>query len=59
MVVLSGYPCDLYDKDLYPRWKRIARKAFADGARERTEVIWLNEACQNSLTQHDLFRRIA
>lgn len=59
MVVLSGYPCDLYDKDLYPRWKRIARKAFADGARVRTEVIWLNDACANGLNQHDLFRRIA
>jgi DNA adenine methylase len=41
-VVLSGYPCDLYDAELYPDWKRVTRKALADGARARTEVLWLN-----------------
>ncbi|HWK90144.1 MAG TPA: hypothetical protein VNP72_09120, partial [Longimicrobium sp.] len=44
MVVLSGYPCDLYDRELYPDWTRVSRKALADGARERTEVLWLNPA---------------
>jgi DNA adenine methylase len=44
MVVLSGYPCDLYDRDLYPEWKRIEREAMADGARPRTEVLWFNPA---------------
>jgi len=43
MVVISGYPCDLYDAELYPDWRRFARKAFADGARARTEVLWLND----------------
>lgn len=43
MVVLSGYPCDLYDRELYPDWHRVERKALADGARERTEVLWLND----------------
>lgn len=42
MVVLSGYPCDLYDVELYPDWQRIERKAHADGARDRTEVLWLS-----------------
>lgn len=42
MVVLSGYACDLYDKELYPDWKRVERKALADGARDRTEVLWLS-----------------
>lgn len=42
MVVLSGYPCDLYDRELYPNWKRIQRSSLADGARERVEVLWLN-----------------
>jgi len=41
MVVLSGYPCDLYD-DLLPDWRRVERKAWADGTRERTEVLWIN-----------------
>lgn len=41
MVVLSGYPSDLYN-DLYGSWYRIDRSAFADGARSRTECLWLN-----------------
>lgn len=44
MVVLSGYPCDLYDKELYPDWHRVERKALADGARKRVEVLWINKA---------------
>lgn len=44
MVVLSGYPCDLYDLDLYPDWHRVEQGALADGARKRTEVLWLNPA---------------
>lgn len=49
MVVLSGYPCDLYDRDLYPDWHRVERHALADGARKRTEVLWLNPACAEAL----------
>lgn len=44
MVVLSGYPCDLYDKHLYRDWHRVERKALADGAKHRTEVMWINPA---------------
>lgn len=40
-VILSGYACDLYDETLHD-WRRVERKAFADGARERTEVLWMN-----------------
>jgi len=40
-VMLSGYPSQLYDETLHD-WRRIQRKALADGARERTEVLWLN-----------------
>lgn len=49
MVVLSGYACDLYDRELYPDWKRVERAHHADGARARTEVLWLNPAAQNAL----------
>ena len=45
-VVLSGYACDLYDKTLYPDWHRVERAALADGARERTEVLWINRQTQ-------------
>lgn len=44
MVVLSGYPCALYDDELYKDWHRVARAALADGAEKRTEVLWLNPA---------------
>lgn len=44
MVVLSGYPHPMYDAAL-PEWRRVERPALADGARERTEVLWLNPAC--------------
>lgn len=44
MVVLSGYPAPLYE-DALADWRRVETSAFADGARERTEVLWLNPAC--------------
>lgn len=40
-VVLSGYPSPMYDAAL-PEWHRIEREALADGARPRTEVLWIN-----------------
>lgn len=51
MVVLSGYPCDLYDRELYAGWERHERASLADGARQRTEVVWLNPACSAALHQ--------
>jgi DNA adenine methylase len=48
MVVLSGYPNDIYDKSL-PGWRRIEKPSLADGARKRTEVLWLNPACVKAL----------
>lgn len=43
-VVLSGYASPLYDQELYRDWHRVERPGLADGARERTEVIWVNDA---------------
>lgn len=48
MVMLAGYPDPLYD-DRLTDWRRVEVKAFADGARERTEVMWLNPACADAL----------
>ena len=48
MVVLSGYPSALYD-DALTGWRRVEREALADGARKRTEVLWLNPACMTAL----------
>jgi len=41
MVVLSGYASDLYD-DVLEGWRRDEMPAMADGARPRTEVLWMN-----------------
>ena len=41
-VVLSGYPCSLYDQELYPDWHRVTTETHADGAVDRTEVLWLS-----------------
>lgn len=57
MVVLSGYPSPIYDEAL-EGWARIDRSALADGARARTECLWLNPAVGSHL-QADLFRRAA
>lgn len=48
MVVLSGYSCSLYD-GLYADWFRVERPALADGARPRTEVLWINDSAQAAL----------
>lgn len=47
MVVISGYACELYDRELYPGWRRHVRSAHADGARDRMEVLWLNAAAES------------
>jgi DNA adenine methylase len=47
-VVLSGYDCELYT-ELYSDWERHSTSALADGARKRTEVVWLNAACRAAL----------
>lgn len=40
-VILSGYPSALYDSALTD-WRRVDRVAFADGAKKRIEVLWMN-----------------
>ena len=48
MVVLSGYPSSTYD-NLLPEWRRVERSAHADGARDRTEVLWINPAASQTI----------
>jgi DNA adenine methylase len=52
MVIVSGYPSALYD-ELYAGWRVSTRAALADGARERTEALWMNAACAESLERSD------
>ena len=42
MVIVSGYACELYDLDLYADWQRVTRHTHADGAKDRTEVLWIS-----------------
>jgi len=58
MVILSGYPAPLYD-EMLPAWRRIERAALADGARPRTEVLWLNSATMAALGHGPLFGEAA
>lgn len=51
-VILSGYPSSLYDEAL-PDWRRVTTAAYADGARERTEVLWINPACADALDRRE------
>lgn len=50
MVILSGYSGGLYT-DLYGGWETREKKTFADGASERTEVLWMNQNCVNALAK--------
>lgn len=54
MVVLSGYPHLIYDVALHD-WDRVTRVALADGARKRTEVLWINPACSARLRNFGMF----
>jgi hypothetical protein len=47
-VLIPGYDCELYT-ELYSDWERHSTSALADGARKRTEVVWLNAACRAAL----------
>ena len=40
-VILSGYPSEMYDREL-SGWSRIATKAYNQNADRRTEVLWCN-----------------
>lgn len=54
MVVLSGYASPLYDNAL-SGWRRVERAALADGARERVEVLWINQAATDRMSAGPLF----
>lgn len=47
MVIVSGYPSPLYD-EIFAKWERVERKALADGARTRIEVLWMRNVAHNN-----------
>lgn len=53
MVVLAGYANDIYSTEL--GWNFVMRDAHADGARDRTEVLWFNPIAWEKQTQMSFF----
>jgi len=47
-IVMSGYASELYDAWLSD-WRRIEIDTHADGALDRTEVLWINPQCAKAL----------
>jgi DNA adenine methylase len=54
MVILSGYPHPRYDQALSD-WRRVCCNALADGARARTEVLWINPSATRAIGDGPLF----
>lgn len=56
MVIISGYPSELYDSAMRG-WHRVETKARTDGAKARTEVLWINPLAWSRLerSQTSLF----
>lgn len=52
MVLLSGYKNPIYER---LGWAHAAHAAHADGARDRTECLWMNPACAAAQAQQRLF----
>lgn len=50
MAIISGYDNEMYN-DLLKGWYRSERHALADGARKRTEVLWINPSAYNKKLQ--------
>ena len=61
MVVLSGYPSALYAEKLkgWAQRQTLSRISAGRGGAVRTEVIWLNQRCENALQQSTLFHHCA
>lgn len=47
-VVLCGYESAVYDA---LKWNSVSRASLADGARKRTEILWMNPRCWESQAQ--------
>lgn len=54
-VVLSGYPSELYDVELYPTWSRVEISSMTGNGveRARTEVLWSNRPIGHQPTLFD------
>ena len=55
MAIISGYPCELYNR-LYGDWECHTTGTYADGARARTECLWLSPQVSERL--YPIFRDV-
>ena len=53
MVIVSGYESPLYE-EVFSDWTRTRRTAYADGARRRREVLWMNAPVLTSSRQMEI-----
>lgn len=53
-VLLSGYSCPLYN-DRLKHWERRTTRSFAEGGRERQEVLWINPVAAKEVCGLRLF----
>lgn len=49
-IVLSGYDCPLYT-ELFATWWRVQKMTNTDGAKARTETLWLNQRAMDGRAQ--------
>jgi DNA adenine methylase len=54
MVIISGYESTLYN-NFYANWVKVEKDAYADGAKKRKEILWINGKCYSELTKNRLF----
>ena len=54
MVVLSGYDSELY-QSLYSDWNTVSHASTDGAGNQRKEMLWLNPAVSNALSQLTLF----
>lgn len=52
MVIISGYPSELYDAALSD-WARHTLRAHTDGGTERLEVLWINPKAAQALRRDE------
>lgn len=64
-VVISGYPCDLYDEDLYPDWDTLDVNVHAHSSNavtaergHRVERLWSNRPIARNV-QGDMFEEVS
>ena len=52
-VILSGYPSDMYDREL-KGWHKTQKKSYNHNADARTEVLWCNFDLPTTLLDCDM-----